>query len=65
MPPMLRTSTFGVEQQNSGITFQASLRIVVTCLSPYVRRCQVAIFVEQVSMTTIFITYIEDARRLA
>lgn len=65
MPPMLRTPTFGVEQQNSGITFQASLRIVVTCLSPDVRRCQVAIFVEQVSMTTIFITYIEDARRLA
>ena len=44
-----------------GEYFQASIRIVATCLSPDLRKYQRAITIEQVSSTFIFVTYFEDA----
>lgn len=44
-----------------GEYFQATMRIVSTCLSPELRKYQNAITVEQVSMRSIFITYFKNA----
>ena len=45
-----------------GEYFQATIRIVGTCLSPELRKYQNAISIEQVSMKSIFIIYFKNAR---